>query len=620
MSDKIKKESPNLSEEYKNWLKEQFPSCFTEDKLDFVKLKQLVSGIVDDREEKYTFSWAGRSDSIKNLQIPSIGTLIPAKDESIDFDNTENIFIEGDNLESLKLLQKSYTGKIKMIYIDPPYNTGNDFIYKDDFSNSIDAYMEQTKQSKKGMSLTTNPETSGRFHSDWISFMYPRLFLARDLLTEDGIIFVSIDNHEIHNLVLVMNEIFGEENLIDLMVWKKRYGGGAKSKFLVSLHEYVLFFAKNRELIEEIYVPLTKESIERYYKIKDKNFEKRGPYRTHPLEAQKSVGQRKNLIFPIIGPDGTEIMPKLQWRWEKNHVDAALKKKEIEFLKDKNDQWSVHTKQYLLDEGGEQRKSKSFSIIEDVYTQHGTKEIEELFGNSLIFPFAKPSGLVKHFLHIADLHDNDIVLDFFAGSCTTAHAVLEQNKSDGTNRNFICVQLPESLLIDSEAYKKGYTSIADIGKERIRRVIQNIKKESKQTKLNNDEQKQDLGFKVFKLAKSNYKVWEDVKDQEKLKEQLKLFEEPLIENYKDIDVIYEVILKEGYSLNSKIETVSTKLNKIYKVTDGDFYFCVTLDKEISKETIGDLNLDQNTMFVCLDSALNDSQKSNISKVCKLKTI
>lgn len=280
-------------------LKELFPEAFSEgNRIDWDKLKLTLGENVDTGKERFGMNWPGKADCFKTIQQPSIATLVPDRQASIDFDNTQNLFIEGDNLEVLKLLQKSYLGKIKMIYIDPPYNTGNDFIYPDNYAENLNTYLEYTGQvDGEGKKFFTNTETDGRFHSKWMNMMYPRLFLAKNLLREDGIIFISIDDNEVHNLRALMNEVFGEENFVDQIIWKKRYGGGAKEKYLVSLHEYIVVFAKSILDLKEMYIPLEQENIDRYYKSKDQNFDRRGPYRTHPLEATKSMGERKNLVF-----------------------------------------------------------------------------------------------------------------------------------------------------------------------------------------------------------------------------------------------------------------------------------------------------------------------------------
>jgi adenine-specific DNA-methyltransferase len=291
------------------------------------------------------------------------------------------LFIEGDNLEVLKLLQKSYLGKVKMIYIDPPYNTGGEFIYPDNYSESLETYLEYTGQvDSEGKKFSTNTETDGRFHSKWMNMMYPRLFLAKNLLMDDGLIFISIDDNEVNNLKVICNEIFGEENFIDPIIWKKRYGGGAKEKYLVALHEYILVYCKNKNALNDFFIPLSEDAIKRYYTNRDEKFEKRGGYRTHPLEGMKSFDSRENLNFPIPAPDGTEVWPKRQWRWGKERVEEALRDKEIEFIKSKDGSWILSSKQYLMEVNGEIRKTKPFSIIDDVFTQHGTNEIVDIFG------------------------------------------------------------------------------------------------------------------------------------------------------------------------------------------------------------------------------------------------
>lgn len=485
-------------------------------------------------------------------------------EESVNFDTTENLFIEGENLEVLKVLQKAYYGKVKCIDIDPPYNTGSDsFIYPDKFSEKKEDYLKRIGDKdeegflmKEGL-FRKNSKDSGHYHSNWLSMMYPRLFLAKNLLRDDGVIFVHIDDNEVHNLRMVMNEIFGEENFVDCIIWKKRYGGGAKEKHLVSLHEYALMFAKNIDRLNPIFIPNNQESIARYYTKKDKLFEKRGGYRTHPLEATKSMGERKNLVFPIAAPDGTEVLPKRQWLWSKERVSEALKSDELEFLKDKDGNWSVNTKQYLKDESGKEREIKAFSIIDNVYTQHGTNEIIELFGDAQIFSFPKPTGLIKQLLNIGIEEENEIILDFFSGAASVAHAVLELNK-DHKKRRFIMVQLPEAVEEDSPARKAGYTTIAAIGKERIRRVIQKIEKEKAGKPDLFADGKLDLGFKVFKLSSSSFKIWRgaEIDSEEKLLQQLDAFTDPGKPGAEKQNMLYELMLKAGYEITSRVEYIT----------------------------------------------------------------
>ena len=403
---KLKMHSPNLTDGNIARIRELFPGCVTETRdehralklaVDFDQLKQELSdSIVEGPQERYHLNWPGKREALLTANAPIAKTLRPCREESVDFDTTKNLFIEGDNLDALKLLQETYLGKVKMIYIDPPYNTGNDFIYEDDFAENADEFLLRSNQKdEEGNRLVANTESNGRFHSDWLSMIYPRLKLARNLLRDDGVIFISIDDGEFQNLRKVCDEIFGEDNFIDNVIWKKRYGGGAKEKFLVSLHEYALIFAKNINSLDDFFIPLTEESIKRYYTQKDDNFETRGPYRTHPLEATKSMGERKNLVFPISGPDGIDILPQRQWLWSKERVYEALEKGELEFIIGKAGIITVHTKQYLKDENGRIRQGKPFSIIDDIYTQHGTNEIIDIFENAQIFPFPKPSTVTS---------------------------------------------------------------------------------------------------------------------------------------------------------------------------------------------------------------------------------
>jgi adenine-specific DNA-methyltransferase len=639
---KINKNSKDIVESKLNDLKKIFPEFISEEKIDFNKLKNFFEKKYSEKPENFFLSWAGRSESIKNLQTSSRGTLIPDKDESVNFDETENIFIEGENLEVLKLLQKSYTEKIKMIYIDPPYNTGNDFIYKDDFSNNLESYLKQTGQSKDGVKLTTNTETGGKLHSNWLSFMYPRLSLARELLTEDGIIFVSIGDDELSNLIFILNEIFDEENKIGI-ISRQMKSGSNKGDFFSPNIDYVLVYAKNIDAIDGFRLPLEGEYVDRIYT----QIEKSGPlkgerYRTMGLY-QASLESRINQRYWIKCPDGSFVIPpgkssptKLSdgekitpnsgdgvWRWsvtryfkESKNNNLVFKETKTSSLLDekgKKSKWNVYTKIWLKDRLEEGRVPTN--LITQFENRHSAAELKEL---EIPFDYAKPSKLISYLISFFNEKEFTI-LDFFAGSGTTAHSVIDSNRNDSGNRKFICVQIPENCSDDSDAKKMGFNTIADICKERIRRVIKSTEEKNIQSQIDS-QIKPDLDFRVFKLAKSNYKIWEDIKDEKKLKDQLKLFEDPLVEKYNDIDVIYEIIIKEGYSLNSKIEIFKEKLNKIYKVSDGEFFFYVTLDKTLDEKSFNSLSLEQNTMFVCLDSALDDSQKINLEKQCKLRVI
>ncbi|KQC13920.1 MAG: hypothetical protein APR63_06985 [Desulfuromonas sp. SDB] len=620
--EKLDLRSMDITKEQKEKLRQLFPEIFTEDKIDFKKLKLTLGESIEAGKERYGMNWPGKADCFRIIQNPSIGTLKPCPEESVNFDNTENLFIEGDNLEVLKLLQKSYYGKIKMIYIDPPYNTGNDFIYPDDYTENLTTYLQYTGQvDAAGKKFSTNTDTEGRFHSKWMNMMYPRLFLAKNLLCDDGFIFISVDDNEVSNLRKICDEIFGEENFIDCIIWKKRYGGGAKEKHLVTLHEYIMFYAKNVDAIGQLFVPYSEDSVNKYYKNKDENYKVRGPYRTHPLEAGKAVGERKNLVFPIQAPDGSRIMPKRQWYWSKERVESALKNNELEFVKSK-DGWTVHTKQYLKDEDGNIRMGKAFSIIEDVYTQHGTNEIIKIFGDIQIFPYPKPIGLIQNLLNVATNPDsNDIILDFFAGSNATAHAIIDLNSKDKGDRKYICVQLPEYCSEDTAAYKAGFKTIADIGKERIRRVIKSIEKEKGET-LFKDKQL-NLGFKVFKLDKSNFKIWDAEKlssDKKALEKQLELYIDHIDPKATQEDILFEILLKAGFELTTKIEKIELAGKTVYSIEDGAMLVC--LEKELTKEVIKAMAEKQPSRVICLDQGFvnNDQLKTNAVQIMKSKGV
>lgn len=620
--DALKKEdseSLNIVHENIEAMKTIFPDAFSEDGIDFDVLRQLLGAEIASGEEKFGLTWYGKNNARQIALTQSTGTLRPCPKESVDWEKTQNLFIEGDNLEVMKLLTRSYAGKVKMIYIDPPYNTGGEFIYSDHYRENLDSYLKYTGQKDgEGFKASSNTESSGRFHTNWLNMMLPRLKLAHNLLQKDGLIFVSIDDNEVEHLKLLLNEIFGEENFVDLIVWKKRYGGGAKEKYLVTMHEYILVYCKTIEFLSDIFVPLSDEQIDRYYKSTDEKYETRGPYRTHPLEAMKSFDDRENLNFPITAPDGTEVWPKRQWRWGPDRAKQALADREIEFNKNRDSSWVLSSKQYLKDENGEVRKTKSFSIIDDVYSQHGTSEIYKLFGNAKIFDFPKPVGLMKQILQIGtDRESGDVILDFFAGSASMAQAVMEANDDDLGNRRFIMVQLPEHIEEKSQAFKAGYKTIADIGMDRLRKAAIKIKKENTDTNA-------DLGFKVFKLDTSNIRAWNP--DSSDLEQTLLDNVEHLVEDRTELDVLYELLLKRGIKLTVPIEQKEITGKKVYSIGKGVLFAC--LDKTIDKAEIEELGQGitdwrkelkpvADTQVVFLDSAfVDDVAKTNMTAILK----
>lgn len=551
-------------------LKELFPEAFTEGKVDFDALKEVLGEYIDGREERYSFVWNGKSKARKIAQTPSTGTLRPCKEESVDWDSTQNLFIEGDNLEVLKLLQKSYHKKVKMIYIDPPYNTGKDFIYKDNFKDNIKNYKEITGQvDGEGRNLSSNPETSGRYHTDWLNMMYPRLKLARNLLKNDGVFFISIDDNEVGNLKFLLNEIYGEENFVGQMVWKKKYIGGKHARHFVDLHEYVLVYAKSILDLPAILMDRPAAELEKF-KLEDEYVEERGKYYTRPLKS--NLGMRKTLIYPIKMPDGEII--ETQWMVAKETFSNLIEDGRIVFIKKKDGSYNVHRKYYEKDSGG---SVKVPSLIDEVSNADGKVEIKSLFdiqeGREIPFDNPKPTEFI-HYLMKPVLGKNDLVLDFFAGSASTGHTALKLNSIDAGHRRYILVQLPEVCLDDSPASNQGFSTITEISKERIRRSAANIKEE-------NPDYDGDLGFKVFKLDSTNIKPWEvdfDLTEQD-LEDQISNIKNDRAED----DILYEVLLKYGLDLTLPITEHAIAGHKVFDIGMGALMIC--LSDDISLEVV-----------------------------------
>ena len=619
--------SLDITEEKLNKLKEILPDAFTEGKIDWEKLQASLGEDIEFKNERYVLNWAGKSDAFRVLQSPTTATLVPCKEESVGFDDTENIFIEGENLEVLKVLQKSYFGKIKMIYIDPPYNTGNDkFIYPDKFSESREEYLsrigdrdETGYMTREGL-FRKNSKDSGHYHSNWLSMMYPRLFLARNLLREDGVIFASIDDNEVHNLRLLMNEVFGEECFVGQVTILCNPKGRSQDKYLATCHEYLLIYSKTILSKGALDVPKSSEDIIAEYSEKNK----KGRYRELELRnTHREFGKhnRPNLYYPFyVIKDGTLSLNKVEnaieitpdwddgfegcWTWGKVKSEA-----EIEDLVAKrvNGNWKIYRKAYAATPGEVPRKQlKSIWEEKRHHTEKGQKAFNELFNvKEKIFQSPKSVDVLKDAISMTK-DKNAIILDFFAGSATTAHAVFDINK-EGDKRKFIMVQLPEKCDENSEAYKAGYETIAEIGKERIRRVIKKIKAD-KQTKLDVDGNagKQDLGFKVFKLQQSNFKIWRsDVKTEEELYTQLTLHTDPVDENAKIENILYELLLKSGVPLTARIE----EKDGYYLVNENEIALILKkIDESIIKAVISE----KPKKLITLDRLFknNDQLKTN----------
>jgi adenine-specific DNA-methyltransferase len=455
---KVNKISEDLLADKIAGLKRIIPEVFSENKIDWEKLKLTLDGEIDNRLEKYGLSWAGKSEAFRAIRIPATGTLVPQEKESKEYDKTQNIFIEGDNLEALKLLQKHYREKIKMIYIDPPYNTGKDFIYKDNFTEGLSDYYERTGQAKNGVKMTSNLESNGRYHSDWLTMMYPRLFMARNLLREDGVIFISVDDNEVHNLRMIMDEIFGEENFVEAFIWRSRLGKGSTSTETATIHEYIICYAKEIEkvdLISDIRIK-KKETKERLRQWGQGDKRQDRPTMYYSVYS-KEFGD----VFPKKA-DGTDG----RWRLGKNAFDKLIEQNLVIFEKQENERIEAYK---IIPVGSETETAQSSILDDDIVktTAHGTKEINNLLAVK-IFDYPKPTTLIKFLVRL--VNDKDFfVLDFFAGSGTTAHAVMDLN-ADGGNRKWICVQIPEEVDEKSEAKKAGFNTIAEIARERIRRA------------------------------------------------------------------------------------------------------------------------------------------------------
>lgn len=598
-------------------LRELFPDAFTEGVLDADKLKQLIGQTSPAAPERYGLSWAGKAEALRAVQALSTGTLRPEPDQSVDFATTGNLIIEGDNLEVLKLLQKSYHRRVKMIYIDPPYNTGNEFIYPDNFREGLQTYLEYTGQVKNGVRQTTNSETSGRYHSNWLSMMYPRLFLARNLLRDDGVIFVSIDDHEVHNLRLLMNEVFGEENFIAVVVWQKKYAPSNDTVDFSYTHDYIMVYGKQRQFTEGgkaiALLGRTGRTEEQNKLYKNPDNDPRGVWASDNYLCNKSAEERPNLYYPIIHPkSGQEIWPSRTavWRYSKQRHEQNITENRIWWGVEQENQVPRY-KRFISDVSG---------VISDTWWQYkdsghndeAKKQIKALFPDlDRIFDTPKPTRLLKRILKLATSDDGDsedIILDFFAGSGTMAQAVMELNAEDGGNRKFILVQLPEATG------REDFPTIADITRERVRRAARQLTAAEAGRLPDPDATSQDRGFKALTLDTSNFKVWDaDAAgdDSAKLAEQLQLYADHRVPNRSEQDVLYELLLKTGRSLTAPIATRQVAGQTVYDVDGGQLLIC--LADPIREDTLRGMIALRPERVLCLDAAFegNDQLKTNI---------
>ncbi len=626
--------SADITAERLAQLQQLFPEAFSEGRVDFDKLRAALGDWVDDRPERYQFTWAGKKDAIRLLQTPTSATLVPVEDESVNWNTTQNLFIEGDNLEVLKLLYKSYFGRVKMIYIDPPYNTGNDFIYPDDFRDPLAAYERLTgDRTDEGDLTTSNRDTGGRFHSAWLTMMYPRLFLARQLLRDNGVIFVSIADHEVHNLRLLMNEIFGEENYLATFVWVNEGNIDNQSRIKRN-HEYVVVYAKYESLVghPNVIDPNISETSKLHNPYIENTIVKNGPKNPassvdlpvgFPAGFEEGVIEPKEDFWPQIS---RTVIVKNYITQNRVTVTSGWSSKQIfeNFINNGFrpviDTKGQETTFFISDTGAiinRKKRLEGQSHVLTVLKSKGTVQGESarLSELGIEFDYPKPSDLLKYLAQVGGGQDS-VFIDFFAGSCPLSQAVLELNREDNGNRRFIMVQLPEPTG------DKDFPTIADIGKERIRRVIAKMQAEDAgKLDLNPEE---DLGFKVFKLAASHLKPWSGTAQPtpDEYNAQMALFTDPLQPGWTVDGIIYEVALKAGYSLTSQITGAAIAGNAVYKVTDPDknqqFHIC--LDDVLSPEVVTTLGLTADDLFICRDIALDDTLAANLALQCRLKII
>ena len=602
--EKLKMHSPDLTQENIAKLAELFPNCVTESKaedgtlkraIDFDQLRQeLSTAIVDGPQERYQLNWPGKREALLTANAPIAKTLRPCREESVDFDTTQNLFIEGDNLDALKLLQETYLNKVKMIYIDPPYNTGNDFIYDDDFSENTESYFQRSNQKDEaGQHLVANTESNGRFHSDWLSMMYSRLKLARNLLRDDGVVFVSIGDNEVHNLRMLMSEVFGESNLLPPIVRRAKVGGGSDNKHIAREIDYVLGAARNVYALQKFFLPHTEKDLKRYNQEDEKGKYFWDTYSRSGLASDNP--ESDSLFYEVLFPDGT--VRSERWRRSESRLKLDIKDGEAKYVQTQNG-WNIHFKQRLNDEGKRPRQV----LYDGMGNTEGTEDIESVWPE-ITFSYPKPTSLIKHLAKISGTK-NDVIIDFFAGSGTTAHALFDLNQEDGGNRKFILVQLPEKT--DNPQYQ----TIADICKERIRRAGQKIKAENALTAPD-----LDIGFRVLKIDSSNMKDVRYSPDAVKQGDLLAQVDN-IREDRTPEDLLFQVLLDWGVDLALPITTETIAGKQVFFVDGNALAAC--FEAGINEEFVKALAARHPLRAVFRDAGFgSDSAKINIEQIFKL---
>ena len=617
-------------DELKQALGVAFPEVFAEGSIDFDQLKRVLGEWVDPSKERFGLNWPGKAECMKVIQRPSVATLKPSRDESVNFDDTENLFIEGDNLEVLKLLQKAYFGRVDLIYIDPPYNTGNDFVYSDDFSEALPAYLTISNQAdSSGRLLSTNADSSGRFHSNWLSMIYPRLYLAKNLLSEVGIIFISIDENEISNLRIVCDDIFGSENFIGQVTVLCNPKGRSQDKYLANCHEYLLIYSKNPLPNGAISIPKGRDEIEGDYPLSDNG----GPYRELELRnTHREFGQhnRPNLYYPFfvdktgrVSLDNSEGAEKIYpdwddgfqgcWTWGRDKATTDLN---LVSARRVTGRWKIYRKSYAYSDGEAAKKQlKSIWTDKKYHTEKGQTAFNSLFDEKeKIFQSPKSVELIAEALRMVGKEDA-LLLDFFGGSGTAAHAVYEQNAQDGGARRFIAVQIPEQTAEDSVAAARGFSDIAAICRERIRRASKQVA----DGLLATGGKAAGVGFRAFTLAKSNFQIWDgSIEGFDDAGKQLDLHIDHIDEGSSPEDILYELLLKAGFPLTTKVQSIEMTGKKVFSIQDGALLIC--LDKQITPDLIDALAEANPLQVICLDEGFkgNDQLKANAVQTFKAR--
>ena len=638
---------------YSEKLAQFFPECVTEisdgdngvkKAIDIDRLKQLMStDVVEGETERYQFTWPDKKKSIRIANAPSNMTLRPCREESVDFDSTENLYIEGDNLEVLKLLREDYLGKVKMIYIDPPYNTGNDFIYSDDYSQDLAEYVENSGQlDDQGNRLVQNTDGNGRFHTDWLNMLYPRIRVAKDLLSKDGVIFISIGQNEIENTIKIGNEIFGKNNQLGIISRQMKSGGGSQGKYFAHNIDYIVIYAKEYDTARYFRGEMSEELVKKVYNQIETEGPRKGEYYRSMGLYQSSLGVRPSLRYYIQCPDGHFVIPPGEtfpnekkegilvmpvstdgvWRWSYDLYKKELEKGNIEFKKSTNgvlldelgnpSPWNIYTKIWLKDRQDEGTIPND--LITKYENRHSSKELSSL---DIPFDFAKPVGLIHYLIQILNQEKDITILDFFSGSATTAHAVMKINSEDGGTRKFIMVQLPELTDPKTEAHKAGFKNICEIGKERIRRAGKKILEEQEKTEsngslftLSESKPKVDVGFRVLKLDSSNM---QDVYYRPEESSETTLFEDNIKPDRTPEDLLFQVMLECNLPLSAKIVTMKIAGKDVFYVNNG--YLMACFDVDINEEVIREVAKMKPYYFILRDSSLSsDNVADNFDQI------